>query len=410
MRFHGWRKVGVRLDSGEKWTVVSPVFLKAKPQRRGRGRPPARRKDVLTHLGLEYLGALALMSPGLVGKCVAMATLCPSLDVASQALRGLGVKMNPTLLWSVVSRFGALALRHRADCHAEDCWRGPGLKVLVCGDGGRARGRQPKRGKRAEGLKRQGYHSDWFAPWVLTITVFGPDGKRDKSIPAVIDGSCGDIDAFFALLELHLRKLNLAEADEVVFCADNGAGLWTRFAALAARLGVKAPKFVLDYTHAKQNMAEVAELLAGALKLDGKAADKLRQSIGDMLWQGDIPGVRALAETKLAGKGRALKAALAKALRKLDDYFADPGKFQYAAFRGEGLPTGSGSVESAVRRVINLRIKSAGMFWRKEHAELMLFLRSLVLTGKLENALLTTAIMQHKVFESNNLCNAEAAS
>ncbi len=46
----------------------------------------------------------------------------------------------------------------------------------------------------------------------------------------------------------------------------------------------------------------------------------------------------------------------------------------------------SGTVESAIRRVINLRIKGSGMFWKRENAEKMIFLRSLVLTGKLKNA------------------------
>ena len=39
------------------------------------------------------------------------------------------------------------------------------------------------------------------------------------------------------------------------------------------------------------------------------------------------------------------------------------------------LPIGSGSIESAVRRVVNLRIKAAGTFWTLENAEAMLHLR-----------------------------------
>ena len=40
------------------------------------------------------------------------------------------------------------------------------------------------------------------------------------------------------------------------------------------------------------------------------------------------------------------------------------------------MPIGSGSMESAVRRVINLRLKGPGIFWREEHAEQMLMLRA----------------------------------
>jgi hypothetical protein len=39
-----------------------------------------------------------------------------------------------------------------------------------------------------------------------------------------------------------------------------------------------------------------------------------------------------------------------------------------------------------IRRVINLRIKGTGLFWNREHAENILFLRALVLIGKLKAA------------------------
>ena len=55
---------------------------------------------------------------------------------------------------------------------------------------------------------------------------------------------------------------------------------------------------------------------------------------------------------------------------------------QYAQFRAKGLPCGSGHVESAIRRVINLRLKAPGTFWLKEMAECFLFLRSQVISGR----------------------------
>jgi len=57
-------------------------------------------------------------------------------------------------------------------------------------------------------------------------------------------------------------------------------------------------------------------------------------------------------------------------------------RMQYAAFKNLKLPTGSGCVESAIRRVINLRLKSPGIFWKRKTAEVMLFLRSTLLCGR----------------------------
>ncbi|MCP4750053.1 MAG: hypothetical protein GY866_04120 [Proteobacteria bacterium] len=67
------------------------------------------------------------------------------------------------------------------------------------------------------------------------------------------------------------------------------------------------------------------------------------------------------------------------------------------------MPTGSGTVESAIRRVINLRVKSAGMFWKRENAEKMIFLRSIVLTGKLKTACDKALGVVKDMFENNTL-------
>jgi superfamily I DNA/RNA helicase len=61
--------------------------------------------------------------------------------------------------------------------------------------------------------------------------------------------------------------------------------------------------------------------------------------------------------------------------------------FEYRACKEKGLPLGSRTVESAIRRVINHRTKGGGVFWKRESAEEMILLRSLVLTGRLQIAL-----------------------
>lgn len=60
----------------------------------------------------------------------------------------------------------------------------------------------------------------------------------------------------------------------------------------------------------------------------------------------------------------------------------EAGRLQYPTFRKLGLPLGSGAIESSIRRVINLRLKSNGMFWREEHAEEMLQVRAQVISKR----------------------------
>lgn len=57
-------------------------------------------------------------------------------------------------------------------------------------------------------------------------------------------------------------------------------------------------------------------------------------------------------------------------------------RMRYGAFKDRGWPRGSGAVESAVRRVVNLRMKGASITWLEEHAEGMLMLRAHAKSGR----------------------------
>src|SRR5882724_8502533 len=48
----------------------------------------------------------------------------------------------------------------------------------------------------------------------------------------------------------------------------------------------------------------------------------------------------------------------------------------------EPLPIGSGAIESAVRRVVNLRLKGPSLFWCRASAEAILLLRSYYKAGR----------------------------
>jgi hypothetical protein len=207
------------------------------------------------------------------------------------------------------------------------------------------------------------------------------------------------MDNFFDLLKQHLGQINLTEASQITFCADNGPGIWSRTEKLIKDLKLHTANRIIDYTHAKQNIDEVVSTISQALKLSEKKTRKLSRQIKELLWNGNICGIADLARKRLSGKRKATKAAL----KKLDNYFGDHSKFQFKAFQENGLPTGSGSIESAIRRVINLRVKGAGMFWKRKNAENIIFLRSLVLTGKLKNACRKTCSIVRKMFNNNLL-------
>lgn len=130
---------------------------------------------------------------------------------------------------------------------------------------------------------------------------------------------------------------------------------------------------MLDYTHAKQALEEILDLLPTRCK----EADKIRKIFKEALWKGEIDTMERIININFTGKHKQ------KALNKWSNYLlSNEKRMQYSRFKNEGLPQGSGCVESAIRRVINLRLKSCGSFWKRENAELYLFLRSQLITGR----------------------------
>jgi hypothetical protein len=71
----------------------------------------------------------------------------------------------------------------------------------------------------------------------------------------------------------------------------------------------------------------------------------------------------------------------------------EAGRLSYPTFRKLGLPLGSGAIESGIRRVINLRLKNNGMFWREKHAEAMLQVRAQIISKRWDERV--EAMRQH---------------
>ncbi len=73
---------------------------------------------------------------------------------------------------------------------------------------------------------------------MLTIYVLDAEGKRDRTVPSVIDGTLGDANAVFELLRYHLRRLGEHQAEELTLIGDRAKWIWTRAEGLRDDLGL----------------------------------------------------------------------------------------------------------------------------------------------------------------------------
>jgi hypothetical protein len=382
MRFKGFKPTSIRLLSGQALAIESPYFTKVPPKAH-RGRK--RKAKNGCHLALAYLGLIDRCSAVLASAAVQAALLCPSLEIAHRTLASFGIAMNVKTIRRLCLSLGDQALENRHRIALSDDDSVDKRIVFICIDGGRLRERKAKRGRIPAKLKYRGYNTDWREPTQIVIQWLDADGNACKEIVPLYDATMADVDGAFELLEDYLRQIDLSKSDGVIFCADGASKYWKRFSALAERLEVSACFEIIDYTHAKQNLKLVTD------KLPKTLGDKKRTAIvkewKNLLWQGNLAEIQRQIREFIKYPGK-----LKQALKKFNDYFMkNIRRMQYAAFKLLNLPTGSGCVESAIRRVINLRLKSPGIFWKRETAEVMLFLRSTLLCGRwnimLENML-----------------------
>ncbi len=305
-------------------------------------------------------------------KAVAFSVVCPSFELASKLLEEQGLSFDAKQLSRLSEHLSDKFLQKRVTSTMKDGETLAGKRVLITADGGRSRQRKKKRGRKAKSQKRNGYYSNWIEPKLLVILVLDENGEVERKIAPHVDGTI-EIDDFIQLLEDYLKALQIEQAREVFVCGDGAPWIWKRIPALLLNLGVLGEDIheILDYTHAKQNLNELYEMMPKK----AKPCISIKQW-KDWLWKGEIGKIREsiLAVCKNGGK---------KALNKFTNYFEkNQHRMTYENFQNLKYPCGSGVVESAIRRVINLRIKSCGSFWKREKLVAMIYLRAQLLYGR----------------------------
>ena len=375
MHFERYREITIRLYNGQAIKILSPYFVKARPKK---GRKKKKKKQGPKgggHLGLAVLGFVGLCSGNLVSEVVKLALLCPSFKVAKAVLSERGIAMDVKTIRRLCRDLGLIGLEFRGDISLSGTEDLDGHTLVIGIDGGRLRERRTKRGRKKKGQKRQGYHTDWKEPKLFILYLLDAKGDVVKEFSPLQDATMGDHYDMFALLQRYLDALDLSRVNRVVFCGDGAPWIWSGVEDLCIKLGMDFSRItqVIDYTHAKQNLQEIIDLTPKRLKNREKVAKEWKT----LLWKGDLQGLYQSIGQVLSGKRKK------QALNKWENYFhKNQKRMQYQAFEADHIPCGSGSVESAIRRVINMRLKSAGIFWKHERAEYFLFLRSQLLSGR----------------------------
>jgi hypothetical protein len=366
------------------------------------------------HTELAQFGFGKGCSPALESRVSRQAALNPSFEFAQEELTRDGLEMDVKTIARITYQCGdgLLALRtselmqwRQGELPAGKEFEGKHISVQI--DGGRTKIRGDLRPAAAaaektdaEGLPienvpgrskkrpRQTFDAEWREPKLLTIFVHDEHGRMEKQSRAVVDGTFLGPDAMAELVAMHLHRLGAARAASITFAADGAPWIWDRIPTIArlAKLEEVPIHEVLDCCHAAHHIS----LALAAMGLSDRERMPLYREHRTLLrngqWRRVVEELTGLAEMDANSEDARTEIAY---LTK----HGEAGRLQYPTFRKLGLPLGSGAIESGIRRVINLRLKSNGMFWREEHAEAMLQVRAQVISKRWDERV--KAMRQH---------------
>lgn len=139
---------------------------------------------------------------------------------------------------------------------------------------------------------------------------------------------------------------------------------------------------ILDFPHAAQRLTALAEAVWGPGENAHRWATTHRQTLRDGPAEAVLDAIQTL-PLALAPDGAAAQALQAEVL----GYFTPRlPQMRYAAFRAQGLPIGSGIVESANKTVVAARMKGTGMRWSEAAVNPLLALRSALCSERWDEA------------------------
>ena len=334
------------------------------------------------------LGIRKGATPALQSQVGRLTALLPSVELARDELRRQGLTLDEKAVHRMARQLGAevLATRTRDLQRYRDGQLPAGLEmaghhIVAQMDGGRVRIRTQVEAKKRKGVKsRRKIRVEWREPKLLILYLSDRKGRMLRGTRPWIDGTMNGPDHLMELLAFHLHRLGAAQAKTVSFVSDGAPWIWNRLDWVVRRVGLDAKRTerILDCCHAVHHISLALQALGLAEAERTATYRTLRHQLRAGRSREVVAALRAMAE------GQPLDSKVWVAITFLDKHESH---LRYDWFGYRGRPLGSGAVESAIRRVINLRLKGNGIYWKEENAEAMLVLRAAVLTGRWEETM-----------------------
>jgi hypothetical protein len=339
---------------------------------------------------LMLLGISSGLTPQVRQRMAKASALLGSYEEAAEMLSGEGICVTVNTLRAVCGFIGRKLTRLTQDGRVKVNGNIANRRIVVSLDGGRVRLREPRKGRTKKGRKK--FAANWREPRLFIIYAVDEQGRMANDFPPIIDGTLASCDRLFEMLHAYLVSLKVTAARRILFVADGATWIWNRIPKLIRALELKAEQVqqLIDFWHAVEYLGKIAD----SKHLKGSRRKRWVTTQKKRLRRGEIGSVVIELKTLLSGPRT-------KPQNTWLNYFINHGlvhrRMDYSTSRRQTMPIGSGAIESAIRRVVNLRVKSNSTYWLRENAETMIRLRAWLKAGRAEE------LFQQTTYVTNDL-------
>jgi hypothetical protein len=175
-------------------------------------------------------------------------------------------------------------------------------------------------------------------------------------------------------LSAEAARRGVGSEERVVCLGDGAACNWVQFEMhFASRVEV------LDWYHAMEHLWGAGNGIFG--QGTSEAVRWVKQWEHE-LWEGQVEAVIMALHRESKREGEAGEAARCE----IHYFETNKDRMRYSEYRAAGYPIGSGTVESACKRLLGARLKGGGMCWGKPGAQGVLTLRAELLSDRWEQS------------------------
>ena len=292
-----------------------------------------------------------------------------SLHKSEQMIDALGCRLEQQRQQEIVAHFEPGAASRNVEVTAEITGT-----MVVCIDAGKA----PIKGnERVDNANRRRYDREFRDVKVASISALGWDGSRRQArcTDTTYVGGIEHADEFFrrVWVEMNRRCRDLSKLC-LVFIGDGAEWIWQRIAELDNESSCR----ILDFCHAAEHLADLCKLL------DGEGSERYRERFRRWRAQLGASGPGQLLTEIQQERDAAVGSAKRDDIQAEINYFeANRQRMNYPLYRDDGLPIGSGAVQSACKNVA-ARMKRSGTTWTLSGAKHLLQLRVSMMSSRFD--------------------------